>query len=118
MARDWLPDAVGGVVWFAPHAAHTNVYTPFPCGLDTIPPAFTWIGATPPEWTAYALLKANERFWVTVSTNRGGGERERERERERAIDAAAPCGLLQLCNYIPWLISDWTGTWPMFRLWV
>ena len=29
-ARAWLPDVVGGVVWFSPHAAHTSVYAPFP----------------------------------------------------------------------------------------
>ena len=60
LARSWLPDAIGGQVWFAPHAAHTNVYTPFPCGLDTIPPAYTWEGGTPPEWApgAYDESKA------------------------------------------------------------
>lgn len=23
-ARAWLPDAIGGTLWFAPHAAHTS----------------------------------------------------------------------------------------------
>ena len=39
-ARSWLPDPVGGVVWFAPHAAHTSVYAPFPCGMDVLPASF------------------------------------------------------------------------------
>ena len=59
IARDWLPDEIGGVTWFGPHAAHTGVYTPFPCGMDAIPPAYTWEAAgTGPEWAAYDRTKA------------------------------------------------------------
>ena len=39
-ARAWLPDPVGGTLWFAPHAAHTAVYAPFPCGMDDLPASF------------------------------------------------------------------------------
>jgi dipeptidase len=40
-ARSWLPDPVGGTLWFAPHAAHTSVYAPFPCGMDVLPASYT-----------------------------------------------------------------------------
>lgn len=39
-SRSWLPDPVGGTLWFAPHAAHTAVYAPFPCGMDDLPASF------------------------------------------------------------------------------
>ena len=32
---------VGGTLWFAPHAAHTSTYAPFPCGMDVIPHSYS-----------------------------------------------------------------------------
>ena len=56
-ARAWLPDAVGGTLWFAPHAAHTSAYAPFPCGMDALPPSYAnssgW-GAPNPRAAAWA----------------------------------------------------------------
>jgi dipeptidase len=40
-ARSWLPDPIGGTLWFAPHAAHTSTYAPFPCGMDTLPASYS-----------------------------------------------------------------------------
>jgi len=40
-ARSWLPDPVGGTLWFAPHAAHTSTYAPFPCGMNVLPASYT-----------------------------------------------------------------------------
>jgi len=36
-ARSWLPDAVGGVMWFGPAAAHGTVYVPFAAGVASLP---------------------------------------------------------------------------------
>ncbi|KAL1512006.1 hypothetical protein AB1Y20_005281 [Prymnesium parvum] len=35
ICREWLPAAVGGVLWLAMHAAHTSVYSPFWAGMTT-----------------------------------------------------------------------------------
>ena len=36
-ARSWLPDAVGGVLWWGPMAPHATVYTPVLAGQREIP---------------------------------------------------------------------------------
>ena len=35
-ARDWLPDAIGGVLWFAPDEPMSSVMTPFYVGVNSI----------------------------------------------------------------------------------
>jgi dipeptidase len=39
-ARGWLPNANGGVLWFAPHSATGSVFTPFAVGVTQIAPAY------------------------------------------------------------------------------
>lgn len=36
-SRDWLPDPVGGVLWFGTDDTNTSVYMPFYCGMTEIP---------------------------------------------------------------------------------
>ena len=40
-SRSWLPDAVGGVLWYAFDDTYTNCYVPLYCGIDDIPKSFT-----------------------------------------------------------------------------
>lgn len=35
--RDWLPDPVGGVIWFGTDDTNTSVYMPFYCGMTEVP---------------------------------------------------------------------------------
>ncbi len=36
-SRDWLPDAVGGILWFGTDDTNTTVYMPFYCSMTEIP---------------------------------------------------------------------------------
>ena len=36
-SRDWLPDAVGGVLWFGTDDTNTSVYMPFYCSMTEVP---------------------------------------------------------------------------------
>ena len=40
-ARAYLPDTIGGTIWFGPHAAHGTCYVPFPCGMPSLPHRYT-----------------------------------------------------------------------------
>lgn len=37
-SRDWLPDEVGGVLWFGTDDTNTSVYIPIYCSLTEVPP--------------------------------------------------------------------------------
>jgi dipeptidase len=39
-SRSWLPDPVGGVIWFGVDDTYTTVYTPISCGIKEAPKAF------------------------------------------------------------------------------
>ena len=39
-SRSWLPDAVGGVLWFGVDDTFTTVYVPISCGIKEAPKAF------------------------------------------------------------------------------
>jgi dipeptidase len=36
-SRAWLPDPIGGVMWFGPDAPHGTVYMPIYCGVTSLP---------------------------------------------------------------------------------
>jgi len=36
-SRNWLPDAIGGVLWFGPDTPHTTCYMPIYCGVTSVP---------------------------------------------------------------------------------
>ncbi len=38
--RNWLPDAIGGILWFGMDDAATSVYVPIYCGINAIPHNF------------------------------------------------------------------------------
>lgn len=40
-SRDWMPDPVGGVLWFGEDAPDTTVYVPIYCGVTEIPKPWT-----------------------------------------------------------------------------
>jgi dipeptidase len=39
-SRNWLPDPVGGILWFGVDDTYSTVYTPMYCGITEIPHAF------------------------------------------------------------------------------
>jgi dipeptidase len=39
-SRAWLPNAVGGLVWFGMDDSYTSCYLPFYCGIDAVPRSF------------------------------------------------------------------------------
>ncbi|MDE6843483.1 MAG: C69 family dipeptidase, partial [Muribaculaceae bacterium] len=36
-SRDWLPDPVGGIIWFGTDDTNTSVYMPFYCSMTQVP---------------------------------------------------------------------------------
>jgi dipeptidase len=39
-SRSWLPDPVGGILWFGVDDTYSTVYTPMYCGIKAVPPSF------------------------------------------------------------------------------
>jgi dipeptidase len=40
-ARNWLPDPVGGVLWWIPDVAFSGCFVPFYCGITELPEAYS-----------------------------------------------------------------------------
>lgn len=39
-SRSWLPDPIGGIIWFGMDDSYSSVYVPFYCGIQQIPKAW------------------------------------------------------------------------------
>ncbi len=39
-SRSWLPDPVGGILWFGVDDTYSTVYTPMYCGMNAVPPSY------------------------------------------------------------------------------
>jgi dipeptidase len=40
-SRSWLPDGIGGVLWYGVDDTYTTCYMPLYCCMDSLPPSFT-----------------------------------------------------------------------------
>lgn len=56
-SRDWLPDPVGGILWFGTDDTNTSVYMPFYCGMTEIPNELK-----PGDINTFSL---DSNFWMT-----------------------------------------------------
>ena len=57
-SRRWLPDALGGILWFGVDDTYTTVYTPMYCGIKAIPESFEQGNGSLMEFSGDAA------FWV------------------------------------------------------
>jgi dipeptidase len=57
-ARAWLPDHIGGIVWFGVDDTWHTVYTPMYCSITSTPPAFREGNGSMMEWSDDAA------FWI------------------------------------------------------
>lgn len=55
-SRDWLPDPVGGVLWFGTDDTNTSVYMPIYCSLTQVPPELG-----PGDINTFSM---NSNFWM------------------------------------------------------
>lgn len=55
-SRNWLPDPVGGILWFGTDDTNTSVYMPFYCGMTEIPQELQ-----PGDVNTFSL---DSNFWV------------------------------------------------------
>ena len=56
--RNWLPDPVGGVLWFGVDDANTCVYIPMYCGITQVPECFS------PENGSMYDFSWTSAFWI------------------------------------------------------
>lgn len=57
-ARSWLPDHIGGVLWFGVDDTYHTVYTPMYCSITATPPAYSEGNGSMMEWSDDAA------FWI------------------------------------------------------
>ncbi len=57
-SRDWLPNPVGGILWFGVDDTYSTVYVPMYCGITEVPQAFAVGNGSMMEFTVESA------FWV------------------------------------------------------
>lgn len=57
-SRSWLPDPIGGVLWFGVDDAYSTVYVPMYCGINAVPETFREGNGSMTEFSW------NSAFWV------------------------------------------------------
>ncbi len=57
-SRNWLPDPIGGIIWFGVDDTYSTVYTPMYCGMTEVPHAFAQGNGSMMEFSDDAA------FWV------------------------------------------------------
>ena len=57
-SRNWLPDPIGGILWFSVDDTYTTVYTPMYCGMTQIPHTYAVGNGSMMEYSDDAA------FWV------------------------------------------------------
>lgn len=62
-ARAYLPDPIGGVLWYAANSADTSCYVPFYCGISEVTPAINDKAGSHWEFTRDSL------WWAIASVN-------------------------------------------------
>ena len=66
-SRAWLPDLVGGVLWFGMDDSYTTCYSPFYCCLDSVPKSFAGGSIAHFSW--------DSAWWVfNLAANYAGGK--------------------------------------------
>jgi dipeptidase len=57
-SRSWLPDPVGGILWFGVDDTYSTVYSPMYCGIKSVPHAFAVGNGSMMEFSD------NSAFWI------------------------------------------------------
>ena len=57
-SRNWLPDPIGGILWFSVDDTYTTVYTPMYCGMTKVPNSYAVGNGSMMEYSDDAA------FWV------------------------------------------------------
>jgi dipeptidase len=57
-SRSWLPDPIGGILWFGVDDTYSTVYSPMYCGIKSVPPSFAKGNGSMMEFSPDAA------FWV------------------------------------------------------
>jgi len=112
-SRSWLPDAVGGVLWYGVDDSYFTVYTPFYACADRIPPSFaegsmdefSWESAW---WVVNFVSNYANLRWELMRPDIQAVQAELE-GRLTAMQPAVEQAALSLYNDDPALARDYLG---------